>query len=325
MSRRSNPRLIGIFVLGALALLIGALVILGGSRLFAPQDSYVLFFEDDVAGLQAGAPVTFRGVRVGSVTDIRIRYDAKSLDLTFPVYIKLERQQIVGAGARGWEELDQMIQRGLRAQLKMQSFLTGQVIIDLDFDANAPLRLVGAVDRYPEIPTKRSSISQLRATLSELMTEVSKLQLDKLVERFTAALDNVAQILVHVDALVTDVNKHVSTSFEQVPDLLKDMRQMVGNIDVAARDVAKLTRDIDKNVPEISDGTRQVIVRLNTTLEQAQTSLGSVQDALGDRSPLQFQMTQALTEITAAASAMRVLAEYLQQNPGVLLSGKGAQ
>jgi paraquat-inducible protein B len=62
---------------------------------------------------------------------------------------------------------------------------------------------------------------------------------------------------------------------------------------------------------------------LNKTLEQAQASLGSMQDALGDRSPLQFQMRQALTEITAAASAMRVLAEYLQQNPGVLLSGKG--
>lgn len=325
MSRRSSPRLIGIFVLGALALLIGALVILGGSRLFAPQDSYVLFFEDDVAGLQTGAPVTFRGVRVGSVTDIRIRYDSTSLDLTFPVYVKLERQQIVGAGARGWEELDQMIQRGLRAQLKMQSFLTGQVIIDLDFDANAPLRLVGAVDSYPEIPTKRSSISQLRATLGELMTEVSKLQLDQLVERFTAALDNAAKILVHIDALVTDVNKHVNTSFEQVPDLLKDMRQTVADIDVAARDISKLTRDLDKNVPEISEGTRQAIGRLNTTLEQAQTSLGSVQDALGDRSPLQFQMTQALTEITAAASAMRVLAEYLQQNPGVLLSGKGAQ
>lgn len=324
MSRTASPRQIGIFVLGALALLIGSIAFFGSGRLFAPKETYVMFFEDDVAGLQTGAQVTFRGVRVGSVTDIQILYDDETLNLSIPVYVKLERRQIVGAGTEGWDKLDQMIERGLRAQLKMQSFVTGQLVVELDIDPKAPLRLVGAVPRFPEIPTKRSSIGELRATFSDLMTEIGKLELEKLVERFGEMSNNLARFLVNVDALVVNMNDHVNASFEQIPGLMTETRQMVGDINVAARDVSKLTRDLDKNVPEISQGALQAIGRLNQTLEQAQTALGSVEDAVGERSPLHFQVNKALTEITAAASAMRVLAEYLQQNPGVLLSGKGA-
>jgi paraquat-inducible protein B len=325
MSRRASPRAIGAFVLGAVALLVVAVAIFGGGRLFTPKETFVMFFEDDVAGLQVGAPVTFRGVRVGSVTGVRIRYDTDNLNITIPVYVQLDRRQVVVAGSRGWEEIEQMIQRGLRAELKMQSFVTGQVAVDLDFAPNTPIRLVGAVNNYPEIPTIRSSISQLRATFSDLVEEIRKLPLDQLIREVTATSQNMATLLSHVDTLVIDVTGHVNSSFEQVPGLVQDMRQMVADMNGAARDISRLTRDLDKNVPQISQQTLQAVGRLNKTLEQAQMSLTSVQNTLGDNSPLQYQMSQALTEITAAASSMRVLAEYLQQNPGVLLSGKGAQ
>ena len=324
MSRKANPRLIGFFVLGAMALLIVALAILGSGRLFTQKAAFVMFFEDDVAGLQIGAPVTFRGVRIGSVTDVRIRYDTDDQKFTIPVFVQLDLQQVVISGRNGWEELDRMIERGLRGQLKMQSLVTGQVAVDLDFDPRSPVRLVGGVDSYPEIPTKRSSISEIRATLGDLIAEIRKLPLDQLVERVTVSSENLASLLVHVDALVVDVNQHINSSFEQVPDLVKETRQMIGEIHVAARDMSKLARGMDKNVPEITQGALQAIARLDKTLQQADTALGSVQDALGDRSPLQFQMNQALSEVASAANAMRLLAEYLQQNPGVLLSGKGA-
>lgn len=324
MSRKANPRLIGLFVLGALALLVVSLAILGSGRLFTQKAIFVMFFEDDVAGLQIGAPVTFRGVRIGSVTDVQIRYDTDSQKFSIPVIVQLDLQQIVITGRNGWEELDRMIDRGLRAQLKMQSLVTGQVAVDMDFDPRSPVRLVGAVNRYPEIPTKRSSISEIRATLGDLIAEIRKLPLDQLVERVTVTSENLANLLIHVDTLVVDINQHVNKSFEQVPELVQETRRMIGDINVAARDMSKLARDVDKSVPDISQGTLQAIARLDKTLQQADAALGSVQDALGDRSPLQFQMNQALTEVASAASALRLLAEYLQQNPGVLLSGKGA-
>ena len=158
MSRRANPRAIGVFVLGALALLVAALAIFGGGRVFGPKETFVMFFEDDVGGLQVGAPVTFRGVRVGTVTDVRIRYDTDHQSVSIPVYVQLDRRQVVVAGERGWEQTSEMIKRGLRAQLKMQSFVTGQVAVDLDFQPRTPARLVGIINNYPEIPTVRSSI-----------------------------------------------------------------------------------------------------------------------------------------------------------------------
>lgn len=324
MSRKANPRLIGLFVLGALGLLLVSLTILGSGRLFTQKAVFVMFFEDDVAGLQTGAPVTFRGVRIGSVTDVQIRYDTDSQKFSIPVFVQLDLQQIVITGRNGWEELDRMIDRGLRAQLKMQSLVTGQVAVDMDFDPRAPVNLVGAVTHYPEIPTKRSSISEIRATFSDLIAEIRKLPLDQLVQRVTTTSENLANLLIHVDTLVLDINQHVNSSFDQVPQLVQETRQAIGDINGAARDVSKLVRDMDKNAPEIAQGTLQAITRLDKTLQQADAALGSVQDALGDRSPLQFQMNQALTEVASAASALRLLAEYLQQNPGVLLSGKGA-
>lgn len=325
MSRRANPRSIGVFVLGALALLVGALAIFGGGRVFGPKETFVMFFEDDVGGLQVGAPVTFRGVRVGTVTDVRIRYDTDNQSVSIPVYVQLDRRQVVVAGERGWEQISEMVKRGLRAQLKMQSFVTGQVAVDLDFQPRTPARLVGIINNYPEIPTVRSSISQLRATFSDLVEEIRKLPLDQLIREVTTTSQNMAALLAHVDTLVQDTNTHVNKSFEEVPGLIRDARQMMTEVNTAARDFSKLSRDLDKSVPEISQGTAQAVDRLNKTLDQAQVSLTALQDAVGDRSPLQYQMTQALTEITAAASSMRVLAEYLQQNPGVLLSGKGNQ
>jgi paraquat-inducible protein B len=324
MSRRASPRLIGLFVLGAAALLIGALVVFGGGRLLAAKDLFVMFFEDDVAGLQVGAPVTFRGVRVGTVKDIRIRYDTDNHDFTIPVIVELERSKTIVEGKGGWEGIDQLVERGLRAQLKLQSFVTGLVAVDLDIDPRTPPRLVGSFTNYPEIPTKRSSISEIRATVSDLITEVRKLPVDKLLEQFTIVSQNTATLLGHVDALVVDINSHVNASFAEVPALVGETRTLIADLDSAAREIATVTREVGNDMPQISQGTLDAVGRLNKTLDQAQASLASVQDALGERSPVQFQMNQALTEITAAASAVRVLAEYLQQNPNALLSGKGA-
>jgi paraquat-inducible protein B len=323
MSRRANPRFIGLFVLGALALLIGALAVFGGGRLFAAKETFVMFFEDDVAGLQIGAPVTFRGVRVGSVKDIRIRYDTDSRDFTIPVIVELEKGKAIVQGQTGWESIDQLIERGLRAQLKLQSFVTGQVVIELDIDPKAPARLVGSIPAYPEIPTRRSSISQLRATVSDLIAELRRLPVDRLIEQFTAMSESTSTLVNHADSLLADINTHVNASFAEVPALVGETRKMVADIDLAAREITNLTREAGANVPQITAGTLDAVNRLNKTLEQAEASFGAVQNTLGDRSPLQFQMSQALTEITAAASALRVLAEYLQENPGVLVSGKG--
>jgi paraquat-inducible protein B len=325
MSQKANPRLIGIFVIGAIALLVAAVVAVGSGRFFTRAQTYVMFFEDDVGGLQVGAPVTFRGVRLGSVTGIQIRYDTDARQITIPVMVELDMRQVRLVGRASQETIDQLIERGLRARLKLQSFVTGQAGVELDFDPGSPAHFVGIVKNYPEIPTQRSSISEFRATLTDLISELRKLPVGELLERVNDISANLSTLIIHVDGLVVDVNNHLNDSFTEVPALVAESRGMVADLDTVARDLSKLTRDVNKDVPAISKGATDAIARLNKTLERAQTSMSSIENNLGERSPLQYQMNQALTEITAAASAMRNLAEYLQENPSVLLSGKGAE
>lgn len=133
MSKQANPKLIGAFVLGGLALLVLGLVIFGGTRWLGERRTYVAYFPGSVKGLRVGAPVDFRGVTIGRVTDIRIRYDASDGTMQIPVVMEFEPARITVIGAddvvehRG--DLDDLIRRGLRAQLQTQSIVTGLLLI----------------------------------------------------------------------------------------------------------------------------------------------------------------------------------------------------
>jgi paraquat-inducible protein B len=74
MGRRSNPTLIGAFIVGAVALIVIGLLVFGRGQLFTEKRTYVLYFDGSVKGLNVGAPVDFQGVKIGSVTDIKVQY-----------------------------------------------------------------------------------------------------------------------------------------------------------------------------------------------------------------------------------------------------------
>src|SRR3546814_3851394 len=92
MSGKANPKLIGGFVVGAIAILVVALVVFGGGRLFQDERRVVAYFEGSVAGLQVGAPVTCRGVPLGAVTESLLRFDDRSMTALIPVYMELDRR-----------------------------------------------------------------------------------------------------------------------------------------------------------------------------------------------------------------------------------------
>ena len=103
MSKPANKRLIGVFVLGAIALLVIAVVVLGSGKFFRKTFKAVCFFEGSVGGLSVGAPVVFNGVRIGEVTDVVLRYDTRDLTATIPVYIEIDPQRMETVGPRPTE------------------------------------------------------------------------------------------------------------------------------------------------------------------------------------------------------------------------------
>src|SRR5512135_2268972 len=144
MSKQANKAVIGIFVVGAIALVVIAIVVLGSGKFFKKTVKAVCYFEGSVGGLNVGAPVVFRGVRIGSVSEIILKVDPSKLIFTIPVYIEIEPDKFEVVGARPTEmkgqNLKTLIDKGLRASLETQSLVTGQMQVGLDFHPEKPAK-----------------------------------------------------------------------------------------------------------------------------------------------------------------------------------------
>src|SRR5258705_4078868 len=127
MSTKANPKVIGGFVVGAIALAIGGLIVFGGGQFFKKAVPMVAFFQGSVGGLAVGAPVTFDGVKIGQVTKVEPVYDAAKQDVMIPVYVELDTPiKTVGPqSGTVLADLDELIKDGLRAQLVSESMITG--------------------------------------------------------------------------------------------------------------------------------------------------------------------------------------------------------
>jgi paraquat-inducible protein B len=174
---RANPTLIGAFIVGAVALVVLGILLLGGARVFTERRTFVAYFEGSVKGLNVGAPVEFQGVRVGAVTDIQLQFLTAENEFRIPVFIQIELGRMTQVGrhveAKG-QLLKALIERGLRAQLEMQSLVTGQLIVQLGFYPDTPVRLVGD-GKVPEISTLPTTMQQVTQTVTQALTEIRQL------------------------------------------------------------------------------------------------------------------------------------------------------
>ena len=148
-----RPAAVGGFILGALALGVAAILFFGGSHLFSQTSRFVVFFNGSLAGLDVGAPVTFRGVRIGSVQRIVLRFAPDTITARVPVFLEIDADRVSWEGTKApatRADAQRLVEAGLRAQLAPESLLTGKLRVDLDFRADAPAQLVGAIPDVPE-------------------------------------------------------------------------------------------------------------------------------------------------------------------------------
>jgi paraquat-inducible protein B len=153
MMRKINKTVIGAFVVGAVALLIVAVLVFGSGALFNQSHKYVLFFNGSVKGLSVGAPVIFRGVKIGNVVSINLVYDEQTQEVLIPVVIDVELSRVMGIPEMpGYPDYLKFIKQGLRAKLAIQNFITGQLMIALDFYPDKPAKFYSNIKSYPELP-----------------------------------------------------------------------------------------------------------------------------------------------------------------------------
>jgi paraquat-inducible protein B len=340
MSKPASPTLIGAFVIGAIAIFVGALLILGGSRIFRPTVPVVMFFEGSVGGLNVGAPVTFRGVRVGQVTDVFLSYDTTDGDFTIPVFADLFPRNIVVMGGTSTDHsvgtgktlLQAVEEQGLRAQLTTQSLVTGQLSINLDFfprSTNAYQFHRTFPDRI-EIPTVQSPLQAVQATLETVYSKIQQLPLEDMIQNFinlTKGADRlindpkIAQIVSNTDATIADLRRVTSSVEQAIAPALDDLR-------ATARTTSR-TADTLRDRAEQSRGTIEqtdrTLAKVNATLDQMQTLLKNANSLIAPGSPLQFEAVNALREVGSAAQSVRSLANTLERTPNAVVFGRPQQ
>ena len=193
MSKTANKTVIGAFVIGAVTLLVIAVLIFGSGQFFKNTLCYELFFQGTVQGLDVGSPVVFRGVKIGSVTSIGLEFNTKLLAFDIPVTIEIEPAKAKRLGPppkKEGELLNPLIDKGLRGQLQTLSLVTGQLAVALDFFPNQPARFVSIQKKYPEIPTVPSTFEQLTKTIQELPIKELFAKLDSSITAINALVNS---------------------------------------------------------------------------------------------------------------------------------------
>lgn len=320
----SKSTAVGAFVFGALALGVIAILMFAGSRLFSPRLRVVAFFQDSVAGLTVGSPVTLRGVRVGSVQNVKVYIKLPEMVPVIRVYMDIRPDQVSWTGSPGGAplaDLELAVKTGLRAQLTTQSLVTGQVAVSLDFHPDTPATLVGG-GGAPEIPTIPSDFQRIK-------DEISELKLDQLAESARTALVGLNQIIAQLNGKIgpladslrqtsDDARTTLDATTEAVQKLQRDTSRMLDAVDhlatTAETQVVTSGKDID-----------QLAATAQSAAASAQKVVDNLNQLTAPRSPLRDNLDATLRDLSASASSLRNFSREVERNPSTLLLGRAAR
>jgi paraquat-inducible protein B len=310
MSKRPNMTMIGAFVLGAVVLFVAGIIFFEGGRFFTTRKTFVLFFESSLQGLDVGAPVMFRGVRIGSVTEINVNIEPKDLEVWLPVFIEIEQDRFKEAGGElalksadiveGGRVMEALVERGLRARLQLQSILTGKFFVALDFHPDKSARFVHRIAGYDELPTIPTSFQEITDEASRIINDLRELPVKDLL---VAAMNLFQSVNEVVDSPALD------ESLDSLNQTLLEIRQLVHHI--------------DGRVDPVTADFVETSTAVRSAAAQTEQTLTTVQETVGDRSPLQQAARDTLERINEAARSLQLLADYLERHPEALLRGKG--
>lgn len=264
---------------------------------------FLLFFEGSVRGLKIGAPVEFIGIKVGAVSDIRMVFDRQKTTFRVAVLVHIEPERVSeskddSAGGTPHELLELLVERGLRARLQMGSYLTGALFVDLTMAPETPIHLVGGNTPYPELPTIPARMEELTASLTEFLTRIQSVPIDRIGAELEGTLKGMNKIANAPE--LTDSIRSMNRAF-------KSLEETTAKLDAEA---------VGDNIAGTAKAAREA-------LETTQKVLAGLGDVVGPEAPLNYRLLELSQELTATSRAIRAFLELMERNPESLVYGKG--
>ena len=321
MSKKANPTAIGLFILIGVALGVGGVLLVSSSKLFRHTLEYIIYFNESLNGLSEGAPVKYRGVTIGSVKRVMVRFNQATNDYAMPVVIELEPKLIterLGEPADVFTEaaLTDRIEHGLRASLQPVSLLTGVLYIDMRPNPIAPAAVFHQMERrYSEIPSESTEIHQLFDKLASLDIKSVETNLNGLIRRLDVMVDSlqVGEIRRGITNVLSSMDRVVSS-----PAITNDLVALGTALD----QYRLLAQKLNARVEPVADSVTNTLAQANGTLQQFRGAAEDLRSMLAPDSSIRNGLDLALQQVGGAAQSISALTEFLNRHPNALIVGR---
>jgi paraquat-inducible protein B len=324
-----SPAAVGIFVLGACALGLIGLLSFGSLSLFSKPHRFMVYFDESIHGLDLGSPVKLRGVRIGRVVDLAVHYDEAAHRSVVAVVCELNRNVItdekgVTQKIAGPADIRAMVDAGLRAQLGVLGLATGLLYVELDFEdpAEAPAPKLAEAAKHVVIPAMPSAISEYQASISEILSDLRKVDFAGISRDAKTLLATANRQLGEAD--VKGLSDKVGAAAEAVTTFVNspEAKQTFLSLNAALTELRVVLARIDGNVGPISDELKRTLVEAQAALKTLDATAATTQRFIAAQSGLGDEATATLRQLSDAAGALERLSDALTRNPSSLIVGK---
>lgn len=321
MSKKANPTAVGLFVIIGSVLLVAGFISFGNFEWKGKSETYLLYFDSSVKGLSIGAPVTHRGVTIGNVIDVRLRYNQEWEDKHVPVFIEL-KEKLIQAQIDDEVDLEQkgvmgdMIAGGLRGRLEASSMITGQLYINLAFVEDAPEPVQHQLEEvYPEIPTVASGIQAM-------LDNLAKVNMANIADRLTSLIEQ-------LDTTVADLDmKEISIGLTEVMSSINvlvsnpSLPLAINNASETLEDFKETSKTLRVEITEVSDDIGASLDQVQLTVVELREGVADLRHTLSAESVVARNLSVALDQIASASQSVSELADFLRLHPNALISGR---
>jgi paraquat-inducible protein B len=332
MSKKASPTVIGIFTLIGMILAGATIVIFGAGKYFKSTHEVLLYFDKSVYGLQVGSDVRFGGVRIGRVKSISVLVDRKENRKIIPVVVELGDKELSlisteeggGIDLFSFEGVEKAVSQGLRAGMKQQSLLTGQLYVEFDIVPAERGFVYRSSDGYPYpvIPTIGTEIDELIAGIADGLKKLNALDLDGVMTDLRVVLVNakdqisalkMKEINDNVIAITSDVRKITSN---------RKLSSAVENLDAALVQIDAFATKANAGFEPLLTDLNAVIAKTDASLVQIDGAAKEISNFSNARSPVMMRLQNVLQETERASRALKELTNDLKRDPDTLIRGK---
>lgn len=321
MKNKISPAAIGMFVMAASIIAVAAVMVFGAAKFFSRTENFISFFSESVNGLDVGAPLKYKGVKIGKVEGIFISSSKNIKESSVSVVYSIDIDQLrrkTGTDFKDYSDwMDEQIAEGLRAKLNYQSIVTGMLYIELDFiaDKGEKYDLKYGGTRFKEIPTAKSGLSELAKGFEKTMADVAKIDFAAIGQNVHSAIVKVNEKLDGIDAKA--ISDSAVSALKGVDELArnKDVAESIKKLDALLSDSDALVNDARAELKKFSASGTSIVARLDEVLR-------NVNSVVAPQSPFRYQIAVLLKTMNESMSYISNFTDYLQRNPNSLLRGK---